>query len=416
MKFEDLNRLKYISVQPSIAGFDEVQQLALAFVTGSHIACSGVPALGKTLLFEEFARVVRKELVSRVMGPKVNESMLISYPDLVHQNGTSVTVTRLGLLAGALDRGAIYYADEIDRLSKDNQKLHNSAFDQRKSVTLRDGRKISGTDEFFGIIAYNPSSGQKTDLEPSLADRFVHVNFDYYPAEIESLIALMQSGVKFRETHNKKLTWKAIFYQNKTHKSVQFFDLSLKKDGSLILVNPFRKTSIDLSEADVNQYRDKLFIYLRYKEDKPTLDFITSATFSIEEFSLKLAELTADLRALCENGTRKLGSEITSQIMDEGKTLEQKRIRLHVPTARIHQAALRQYDYLSNKLGCNRSIAQQYATHLLLNQAAYGKYGPQKIGQVTVSDLLKGLAAVRGLLPMRKQRDFKKTSNKPKQT
>lgn len=197
MKLEDFNHLKYMSVQPDIAGFDEVQQLALAYANECHVACSGPPASGKTLLVEEFARLVGQPLVSRVMGPKVNESMLLSYPDLIHQNGASVTVTRLGLLAGALKRGAIYYADEIDRLSSDNQKLHNSAFDHRRSVTLRNGSRIKGHKGFFGAIAYNPSTGNKNDLEPSLADRFVHINFGYHPPEVESMISLRQSGLPF---------------------------------------------------------------------------------------------------------------------------------------------------------------------------------------------------------------------------
>jgi len=180
MQLKDLKQFTYVATQPKVADLDEIQQLFLCYANGCHVALSGPPGVGKTTLVEEFAAAVGQKLISRVMGPKVNESMLISYPDLVNNDGVSVTKTRPGLLSRALMDDAIYFADEIDRLTEDNQKLHNSAFDDRKSVTMRNGEVVRGSDDFFGIIAYNPTQGATNDLESALADRFVHINFDYF--------------------------------------------------------------------------------------------------------------------------------------------------------------------------------------------------------------------------------------------
>ncbi len=413
MEFEKLNQFDYVSVQPRLGGLDEVQQLFLSYVTGCHNALSGPPGVGKTLLIDEFAAKIKQKLISRVMGPKVNESLLISYPDLVSHNGTSVTVTRLGLLAKALKQDCIYFADEIDRLTEDNQKLHNSAFDNRRSVTMRDGTVVKGGKNFYGVIAYNPTQGLKNDLESALADRFVHINFDYYPPEVQSMISLRQSGLAFEGLLRDKVSWKGIFYQSEKEKTIQFFDIKIRRK-SVILVDPYRNKVIDLSKVNTANYRNKLFVYLRYESSIRPQGLIEPCEFKLTELSLKLAEFCSDLRNLAKHGTHQLGQDVLSHLQNSGEAVDFKNLRLHIPSSRIHQAALKQYDYLINRIGYPATSAQAYIAHMIINQAGYGKFGTTKIGRSTNRELFTSLAAAKGLLPMRKQRTFSKPSQKKK--
>ncbi len=404
MRFDEISQFKYISVQPRIGGLDEVQQFALSYCSDCHLALSGPPGVGKTMLVDEFAAKIGKKLVSRVMGPKVNESLLISYPDLISRNGASVTVTRPGLLAKALKKNCFYFADEIDRLTEDNQKLHNSAFDDRRSVTLRDGTVIKGGNGFFGVVAYNPTQGTRNDLDSSLADRFVHINFDYYPPEVQSMIAMRQAGLHDDSLENK-LSWKALFLQSEPTKSVQFFDVEFKKK-SIRLFDPYRDKSMDLSHLNAETYRGKLFVYLRYDPGKAGHGFIEPYQHNLNSLSLKLAEFCSDIRGLVTHGIRNLSSEIVSQFHESSSPLGVNAISLHIPSSRIQQAALKQYNYLIKRLEYPKGKAQEYAAYLIINQAGYGKFGTSKAGSSTQRDLLISLAGAKSLLPMRKQRVF----------
>ncbi len=401
-KLKDLNHFDYVSVQRESGGLDEIQQLFLSYISGSHVALSGPPGVGKTVLVDEFATKVDQKLISRVMGPKVNESLLISYPDLVNSNGASVTVTRPGLLAKALKEDCIYFADEMDRLTEDNQKLHNSAFDNRRAVTMRDGTVIKGKRNFFGIIAYNPSPGIKSDLESALADRFVHINFDYFPPEVQSMISMRKAGFSTRNLLPAKVSWKAIyFHREKRH--LQFFDLDIGK-RHLILKDPYRKKNKDISKLNSEDIQNRLFVYLRYNNGPGLNHYTQPAEYKLEDLSLKLAEFGDDLRKLSTEGVHYSNRNLVAGLSDKSEPIDFSNIRLHIPSSRIQQAALKQYAYLTAKIGCPPFMAQQHATNLMINQAAYGKFGTAKLGQGNNHDLFTAMAGSKGLLPMRKQR------------
>ncbi len=414
MKLHELNQFKYVSVQPTIGGTDEIQQLFLSYATDCHVALSGPPGVGKTLLVDEFAAITGQKTVSRVMGPKVNESLLISYPDLISQNGASVTVTRPGLLARALKDNCVYFADEIDRLTEDNQKLHNSAFDNRRSVTMRNGQVIKGGKNFFGIIAYNPTEGMKNDLESALADRFVHINFEYFSPEIQSMISLRQSGFQFKNGFNGNIIWKAVLFSNSGSKKIKFYTVESKK-SSLKLIDPFSNTIIDLTNRRLEEFKKNLFVYLRLEAPLKQEKYLECNQYSLETLSLKLASFCENLRSLSENGTRGLDKEILAQVKIGDKSMNDKNnMQLHVPSSRIHQAALRQFHYLTRVLGCPIIDAQVLSAFLIINQAGYGKFGTSKTGQISNRQLFESLAASCGLLPMREQRTFGSSIKKTK--
>ncbi len=393
-----------MSTQADSHGLDEVQQLFLCYATGCHIALSGPPGVGKTTLVEEFAVKTRQQLVSRVMGPKVNEALLISYPDLVSENGVSVTRTRPGILAKALKEDSIYFADEIDRLTEDNQKLHNSAFDDRRSVTMRDGTLVKGSNNFFGIVAYNPGETLKNDLEPALADRFVHIDFKYFKPEIEAMVTLKKAGLSIANPDKNQVQMKAIFFENNQSKSLQFFDVS-SIDGKPHLVHPHAGIQLKINEKLLKQMQHKLFFYLAYESDRNTSKsgYTVLKSLTTEQLGLKLAEFCSDIRSLVNNDLQELDSSFLVELKQQNDNLELQNIRLHLPSSRIQHAALKQYDYLTRKMKFPEEQAQAHAVNLIINQVAFGKFGLRKFGKMTNKELLLNLAASKQLVPIKKQ-------------
>jgi hypothetical protein len=404
MNSKRVNQFKYISTQADSQGLDEVQQLFLCYVTGCHVALSGPPGVGKTTLVEEFAEKTRQQLVSRVMGPKVNEALLISYPDLVSENGVSVTRTRPGILAKALQEDSIYFADEIDRLTEDNQKLHNSAFDDRRSVTMRDGTLVKGKHNFFGIVAYNPGETLKNDLEPALADRFVHINFNYFKPEIEAMVTLKKAGLMFNNPEKSPVQMKAIFFENNQSKCLQFFDIS-SIDGKPHLVHPHARIKLKINEKLLKQMQHKLFFYLAYETGSNSAGsgYTVLKSLTPEQLGMKLAEFCSDIRSLVNNDLQELDSSFLVELKQQNDILELQNIRLHLPSSRIQYAALKQYDYLIRKMKFPEAEAQIHAVNLIINQVAFGKFGLRKFGNMTNKALLLNLAASKQLIPIKKQ-------------
>jgi MoxR-like ATPase len=412
MKPDKFNRFNYMATQQESQGLDEIQQLFLCYVTGCHVALSGPPGVGKTTLVEEFSERTGQRLVSRVMGPKVNEALLISYPDLVSENGVSVTRTRPGILARALQDNCIYFADEIDRLTEDNQKLHNSAFDDRRSVTMRDGTIVKGTDDFFGILAYNPGESLKNDLEPALADRFVHMNFNYFKPEIEAMVTLKKAGLPLINPDKNRIRMKAIYFRNDDTRTLQFFDIA-SLNGKPHLVHPHADIVQALNDKTLKRHKQNLFLYFAY-ENGPQLrktGYTSLHDLATEQLGLKLAEFCNDIRSLVNNNLQELDSNFLVELKQQNDHLELNNIRLHLPSSRIQHAALKQYDFMTRKMKFPKEQAQIHAIKLIINQVAFGKFGLRKFGKMTNRELLLSLAAAKGLLPIKKQTGLGLKSN-----
>ena len=102
-----------------------------------------------------------------------------------------------GPLSRAVKAGAICYLDEIVEARKDTTVLIHPLSDHRRILPIeRRGQIIEAHENFLLVISYNP--GYQTvlkDLKPSTRQRFVAIEFDYPPEEVEREIVRRESGV-----------------------------------------------------------------------------------------------------------------------------------------------------------------------------------------------------------------------------
>jgi nitric oxide reductase NorQ protein len=101
-----------------------------------------------------------------------------------------------GPLTRAVKAGAILYLDEVVEARKDTTVLIHPLTDHRRILPVeKRGTMIEADDRFLLCISYNPyyQSALK-DLKPSTRQRFIAIQFDYPPPDIEAEIIQRESG------------------------------------------------------------------------------------------------------------------------------------------------------------------------------------------------------------------------------
>jgi nitric oxide reductase NorQ protein len=101
-----------------------------------------------------------------------------------------------GPMTRAVKAGAILYLDEVVEARKDTTVLIHPLTDHRRILPVeKTGQIIEADDRFLLCISYNPHyQSALKDLKHSTRQRFISVEFDYPPVEIETEIILRESG------------------------------------------------------------------------------------------------------------------------------------------------------------------------------------------------------------------------------
>jgi nitric oxide reductase NorQ protein len=102
-----------------------------------------------------------------------------------------------GPLTRAVKSGAICYLDEIVEARKDTTVLIHALTDHRRILPIeKRGEILEAHDRFLLVISYNPGyQSVIKDLKHSTRQRFVAIEFDYPPRELETDIIAHESGV-----------------------------------------------------------------------------------------------------------------------------------------------------------------------------------------------------------------------------
>ncbi len=100
-----------------------------------------------------------------------------------------------GPMTRAVKAGAILYLDEVVEARKDTTVLIHPLTDHRRILPVeKRGTVIEADDRFLLCISYNPHyQSALKDLKHSTRQRFISIEFDYPPAQVEAEIVQRES-------------------------------------------------------------------------------------------------------------------------------------------------------------------------------------------------------------------------------
>ena len=192
---------------------DEVQVFEAAYHAKIPVLLKGPTGCGKTRFVEYMAyRLGRPLTVARRKGRRDGEAAENGIPLITvacHEDLTASDLVGRYLLEGDTTRwidgpltravkvGAICYLDEIVEARKDTPVLIHPLTDHRRFLPVeKRGQVIEASDGFLLVISYNPGyQSVLKDLKQSTRQRFVAIEFDYSPKELEQEIIKHESGV-----------------------------------------------------------------------------------------------------------------------------------------------------------------------------------------------------------------------------
>ena len=101
-----------------------------------------------------------------------------------------------GPLSRAVKAGGICYLDEVVEARKDTTVLIHPLTDHRRILPVeKRGELLEAADDFLLVISYNPGyQSALKDLKHSTRQRFVAIEFDYPPKEVEQDVIAHESG------------------------------------------------------------------------------------------------------------------------------------------------------------------------------------------------------------------------------
>jgi nitric oxide reductase NorQ protein len=171
---------------------NEVAIFEAAYKKRLPVMLKGPTGCGKTRFLEHMAFQLQRPLVTVSCHEDLTSSDLVGRFLL---EGAE-TVWQDGPLTRAVKAGAICYLDEIVEARTDSTVVIHSLTDHRRKLTIeKKGQEIEAHEDFMLVISYNP--GYQTvlkDLKPSTKQRFIAINFDFPPEEIERKIVLQEAA------------------------------------------------------------------------------------------------------------------------------------------------------------------------------------------------------------------------------
>ena len=184
---------------------DEVEIFRTAFALKLPVLLKGPTGCGKTRFLEYMAYTLQREqggegdagrtspLITVACHEDLSASDLIGRYLLVGEE----TVWIDGPLTRAVKYGSICYLDEIVEARKDTTVIIHPLADYRRILPLeKKGQILEAHDNFLLVISYNPGyQSILKNLKPSTRQRFLSIEFDYPPRELEERIIAHESDL-----------------------------------------------------------------------------------------------------------------------------------------------------------------------------------------------------------------------------
>ena len=176
-----------------VATGDEIEIFSMCHARSLPVMLKGPTGCGKTRFVEHMAWRLQRPLVTIACHDDLSASDLTGR--YLIRGGETVWVD--GPLTVAARAGAICYLDEIVEARQDTVVVIHPLTDDRRLLPIeRTGELIEAAAGFQVVISYNPGYQHAIkDLKPSTRQRFVALDFDFPPPDIETAIVAHESGI-----------------------------------------------------------------------------------------------------------------------------------------------------------------------------------------------------------------------------
>ena len=185
---------------------DEIELFEAAYSQKLPILFKGPTGCGKTRFIEHMSWRLQQHKRQRENNEESEMALVtiachedLTSSDLVGRYSLEHDSTRWidGPLTRAVKVGAICYLDEVVEARKDTTVLIHPLTDHRRLLPIeKQGVVVEAHDEFLLVISYNPGyQSAIKDLKHSTIQRFVSIEFDYPPRDLEAQIIQHESGV-----------------------------------------------------------------------------------------------------------------------------------------------------------------------------------------------------------------------------
>jgi nitric oxide reductase NorQ protein len=177
----------YLPVGNEVAVFERCHARGLAVMLKGPTGC------GKTRFVEHMAWRLGRPLITVACHDDLSASdltgrFLVKGGETVWQDGPLTLAARLG---------AICYLDEIVEARQDTVVVIHPLTDDRRVLPVdKAGELVEAAEGFQLVVSYNPGYQHVLkDLKPSTRQRFVALEFDFPPQELEERIVAHEGGV-----------------------------------------------------------------------------------------------------------------------------------------------------------------------------------------------------------------------------
>jgi nitric oxide reductase NorQ protein len=171
----------------------EIDLFEAAHAAHLPVILKGPTGCGKTRFVEHMAWRLERPLITVACHEDLSSTDLVGRYLLEGDE----TVWHDGPLTAAVRNGAICYLDEIVEARKDTVVIIHPLTDHRRRLPIeKRGTILDAPPEFMLVVSYNPGyQSILKDLKQSTRQRFVAVDFDYPPPEMETEIVMREGGV-----------------------------------------------------------------------------------------------------------------------------------------------------------------------------------------------------------------------------
>ena len=220
---------------------NEVSIFKHAYYSKLPLMIKGPTGCGKSRFVEKMSNYLNKQLIQVACNEETSAvdlqgRYIIKLGDTVWQDGPATMAVR---------NGCILYLDEISEAREDVIVVIHPLADHRRELYLdKKNEKIKAHTNFMLVASYNPEYQNKIkDLKTSTKQRFITLQFNYPPENIEAEIIHCETGI------NQNIAEKLSKYAKKL-RNLQNLDL-LETVSTRLLINTAKliKSGIDIKTS-----------------------------------------------------------------------------------------------------------------------------------------------------------------------